>query len=477
MVIAGMKKKKLVYLISHGHTARGLRQTDLLGKLIKTGLEVCVLAKNDPEGSLREYVKNSGAILKIYEPAYGVFRAQRKILRNYIFQNIRKNPALFEKHLRRVSDKESSIKRRLLSNAYRLIGIVFSLMPFLRPLYRSLESYFFYRKEAVDLLAEIGPSAIISTRPMDDMEATLLNAARTLKIKRVFYILSWDNITSKGIFPEKADFYLTWGSIMNQEIMEYYRAKPEIIQSCGVTHFDVHIEVKNNPQFKKYLIHLKLNPEKPYLFFTMSAPYFCPDEILIVENLAELINANYFGQEMQLVIRPHIQNVQGNIADATWLPRLEKMQSQRVKLDKPETEHSELTWSMKTEDMLKLSNLIAGANICLNSGSTISIEAVIHDKPVIITAFDINEYTKWKSVRRLENFIHLRKFYDFGGVSLVHKLEDLKKEIQAYLNDPTRKKEERKKAALAECYKLDGRATERVAEGIINVVKHGNIKP
>ena len=465
------KNKKIAYLISHGHTARGAMQTGLLRKLGERGINVVVITRMDTEEQLAKSLVEQGVSIEYYNPPSSRFEKQMIIFRSYVHQDIRKNHALWEKHQRRTIDSNASIKIRMLNCSYLFLGVLIRNVSVLKNLYVFFEKKFYQNSSADTLLKKIKPDAIISTRPVDSMEGYMLNSATRLKIKKIFYILSWDNITSKGIFTEVGDYYLTWGEVMNQELQEYYGVNDSQLFLTGVTHFDVHINVKTNPNPQKYLSELGLNTQYPYLFFTMSAPYFSPDEIAIVEQLARDIDDCLYGSEMQLIIRPHIQNVQGYLADPTWLPRLESLVSDKVALDRPELIKSELTWSMSTDDMLKLSNLIAGASVCLNSGSTIAIEALIMGKPVVIPAFDVQENRPfWQSVKRLERFLHLNKFYSFGGVSLVRSFDELHSEILRYLEDQSYRQKGRALTASMECYQLDGKSTERMVNHIDNLI-------
>jgi CDP-glycerol glycerophosphotransferase (TagB/SpsB family) len=465
--------KKIAYIISHGHTARGAMQTMLLKQLVERGIKVVVITRSDPEGQLAMSLSNQGTLVEYYNPASSRLEQQMNIFRSYIHQDIRKNPALWEKHQRRTIDSNASLKRKFLNYIYFYLGALIRNFPTLKRIYLRFEKRLYIDNSADFLLNKICPDVIVSTRPVDSMEAYLLNSATRLKIKKIFYILSWDNITSKGIFPEVGDYYLTWGEVMNQELKEYYGVNDNQLFLTGVTHFDVHIGVRNNTTVSKYLLELGLNPKWPYLFFTMSAPYFCPDESSVVEQLANDLINGIFGSQMQLIIRPHIQNVQGYLADPTWLPRLESLVTNKIALDRPELEKSELTWSMNQNDMLKLSNLLAGATVCLNSGSTIAIEALIMDKPVVIPSFDVQKSRPlWQSVKRLEQYVHLNKFYTFGGASLVRSFSELRSEINIYINNPMHRQKERIYAATMECYRLDGKSTERMVNHIENIMNN-----
>ena len=408
--LEGMSKPTVCYLVSHGHTARGLTQTDLLGKLVRKGLNVVVISKDANNNLLQQKCKDAGAQFVSFNLKNTIWSFNYLILRVYILEDIKNNPALWEKHLRRIHNNPSRNPWRIIM-PYLFYGIykLCSWFPGLRSAFKRKESSMLKNTEAMDLLKRLEPSAIVSTRPLDVMEATILNAAKHLNIKTIASILSWDNITSKGIFPETSDYYISWGPVMTQEIEAYYHAKPEHIYECGVAHFDVHINTLKNSDPSPYLSLLGLDAAKPYMMFTMSAPYFCPNEIDIIEWMAKQVEENKYGVNMQFIARPHMQNMQGGIADVTWIERLKKIASKRVAVDFPSLSDSELTWSMKQDDMLKLSQLLAGASVCFNSCSTVAIESAILNKPTVMPMFDtVKGYPWWKSVLRTKEFIHMK---------------------------------------------------------------------
>ncbi|CAM9946352.1 unnamed protein product [Chrysoparadoxa australica] len=285
------------------------------------------------------------------------------------------------------------------------------------------------------------------------------------------YLLSWDNITSKGIFPVIGDFYLTWGSIMNNELKEYYKTPEEKMYKTGVTHFDIHHQVKHGDlEINGILDEIGLKQDHPFLFFTMSASYYAPNEIDIVEHLAGEIESNRYGNTMQLVIRPHMVNLMSDRSDLSWLERLKKLNSSRVKVDFPDSDNTLLTWYMAKNDMVRLSSFINQASICLNSGSTIAIEALYLDTPVIITAFDTKNWAYWHSARRLLDYVHLKKLFATGACTLVDSTDEMSEAILTELESPLKNQSVRQKAVDLECFKNDGKATERFIVNMNSII-------
>jgi hypothetical protein len=203
----------------------------------------------------------------------------------------------------------------------------------------------------------------------------------------------------------------------------------------------------------------------------MSSPYFAPHEIDIVEWLARRIDDNGFGREMQLIVRPHPQNVQGNMADRSWLPRIMGVRSERVAIDLPALEDSRMQWKMKPHDLPHLSQLLAKCAICFNSGSTLTIDAIIQDRPVVITAFDAgHDLPWWKSARRLIEYPHLAKLIGLGGTRVARSFADLESNIREYIKDPERDAAGRGVTRREECGECDGRASMRVADALTELI-------
>lgn len=448
-----------------------LLQTGLIHQLLEKGKTIAIIAPDASDANLRQL--NEHPQIKLYEASADTYIWSDDYLfkRKYFLEDINKNPALWEKHIQATRYNKSKHPWRLIrpflyGGIYRLI----KFFPSIRRRFAARETRNLRSKEMTDLMEKINPELVISTYPVAFLEAKVLYAAQQKNIATCIHLLSWDNITSKGKFPVSADYYIVWGQIMREELREYYDTPEEHIYTCGVPHFDNHIRVKNAPQYGVLLKGLGLKPDLPYIFVAMSSPYFAPGEIEIVEWLAQAVQDNVFGATMQLVVRPHPQNVSGFLADKSWLPRLKNLKNKRVSVDFPQLNKSKLRWSMQQRDMDKLSNLLVGCTVCINSGSTVGIDALMVGKPSLITSFDGTQtLSYWKSARRLIDYTHLRKFIDIGGVVPVCSFAELETKIKAYAENPNLNADKRQAALKAQCFANDGKSTERVVAAVLEI--------
>jgi hypothetical protein len=198
----------------------------------------------------------------------------------------------------------------------------------------------------------------------------------------------------------------------------------------------------------------------------LGAPYFSPTEIDIAEWLTKKIEAKDFG-EIQLILRPHPQNISSNAADTILVNRLKAMESEHVVIDWPKMLESNLNWSMQSSDMLEFAQLLEGCSLSINSGSTVSIDSLLHDKPVIQPLFDAGVALPWwQSVTRVHDYTHCKKLVDLGGVTVTTDFKEFEFELKRFLKDPSYQLEKRQNARFQEVGINDGNATERVVFAI-----------
>lgn len=457
----------ICYIVSHGFAARMVLQTGLLERLVRNGKRVALIAPDIGDTNLRDYAVRQGFRLYAFKAPKNYFTTDYMNMRKYFLEDIRHNPGLWAKHLQAIHEKNRRLYFRLSAHIYYGVYQLIKIFPFIRTLFKAYENKILRSPRAEALIREINPALVVATYPVNLPESMLLRAGQQQGIKTAIHLLSWDNITCKGHFPALADYYIAWGPVMKSEFQAYYGIGEERIYECGVPHFDEHIGVWKNPDATPFLRNMGLDPAKPYLFVAMSSPVFAPTGIDIVEWLAAQVSAGTFGQDMQLVVRPHPQNVQRGMADKSWLPRLDAIRNDRVGVDYPDLVESELPWSMQHSDMLKLSNLLTGCAVCLNFGSTVSIDALVVEKPVIVIAFDAEKELPWYiSGRRQMDYVHYRKLIALGGVRVAWSFDDLSRELDRYLSDPETDREQRRHTLLQECGDNDGRATERVAAAL-----------
>lgn len=126
-------------------------------------------------------------------------------------------------------------------------------------------------------------------------------------------------------------------------------------------------------------------------------------------------------------------------------------------------------------DMLDFAHLIEGCIISVNSGSTVAIDSLLHNKPVILTLFDAeNKLPWWQSASRIKDYKHCRKLVDEGGATIVNDYDEFLTAINGYLSDKNYQQEKRQHARFREVGVNDGNATGRVVDAIQQIMANRN---
>jgi hypothetical protein len=455
----------IVFLLAHGFAARMVIRSGLAKQLTTRGARVTVISPNADEAYFQQECQAEDVAVK-QEPksadriAYW-FRAYRP----YLLDDVMNNPTLEFLHLKRFEN------RPMLGLSMKIINRTLARWHLFRRMSRTLESRINRSTKVENLLHTLKPDLLVLSTPFGLEDALYLLHAKELGIPVVCQILSWDNITSKGTPLLMPDYFISWGPIMTEEIIELYQFPKDKIYECGVPHFDVYHQADQLIPRHLLLQELNLPVEHPYIFYGMVAQLYCPNELEILAWLADQINKNSFVKPCSLVIRPHPQTISGYYASsARDLEKLKTLISPRVALDVPPVLSEQLAWDLPKSDMYHLASLLAGCAMCVNANSTLCLDACMLGRPVIDIGFDGWEDLPYeRSARTALDFIHMAKLLSLGGVRIARSFKDLENHINAYLCNPSLDQQGRLLSALKECGPLDGQATDRAAETLLNL--------
>ena len=121
------------------------------------------------------------------------------------------------------------------------------------------------------------------------------------------------------------------------------------------------------------------------------------------------------------------------------------------------------------DNRLHLANTLKHSDVIVNVASTIAIEAAIMDTPVVNIAFDGHDEKPFlDSARRFYQYTHYKPLVDIGAVRVAPSPAALVEDVAAYLADPARDRAGRERAASELCFRVDGRAAERVASFVLD---------
>ena len=121
---------------------------------------------------------------------------------------------------------------------------------------------------------------------------------------------------------------------------------------------------------------------------------------------------------------------------------------------------------VRAADQARLVSTLLHADVCLNTASTISLDAAAAGTPVVCVGFGGGRRGGREDELCLNAHFttHYQPITESGGVRLVRDMGALVTQVAAYVRDRSRDAAARQRLVAAECGPVDGRAAARVAE-------------
>ncbi|GGF68849.1 hypothetical protein [Wenyingzhuangia marina] len=291
------------------------------------------------------------------------------------------------------------------------------------------------------LLKQYTPNQLFFTHQRPPFLAPLVAAADELKIQTTTFIFSWDNLASKGRMLGTFKNYLVWSDLMKQELLEFY---PEVSPN--------HIKVVGTPQFEPYVLdRYHISRDEFYNKFNLNSSqkiicYSCADssigknDEIHIRAILSFINKT---QNLQLLVRT------SPAEDGKRFERL-KNEFPEIKWNFPKwflsrEGHAE-AWSQRLpsiEDINDLKAILQYSDVNVNMLSTMSLDFMLFDKPVVNTVFGNKENGLYDDQRFL-NYVHYKYVVDSGAVTIATNENELHRYLEEALQQPNLRSKERK---------------------------------
>lgn len=303
-------------------------------------------------------------------------------------------------------------------------------------------------------LSALAPDLVVSTSCVVRDEAAYLLAAEELGIPTLGCILSFDNLTSKGILPV-FDHYAVWSARMGAEVLRLYPDRdPRRIHVTGTPQFDVHRREDLRWSRATTLERLGLRPADRYLVYAANCATYTPTEPELVRAFLARCERHPVLGDHRLVVRPHPGD-----DPARWRPLAES--DPRLVLSWPRSADGRFS---SEEAQARLVSTLAHADVCLNMASTTSLDAAVLDTPVVCVAFALGKggLEDWLAAACYRT-THYAPIAASGGVRIATSLDALVAETAFSVRFPAGDRAARARLVDDVCGPTDGRAAARIA--------------
>jgi hypothetical protein len=306
-----------------------------------------------------------------------------------------------------------------------------------------------------------------------EVEGLLAREAAALRIPVAAAITNYDNLTSRGFRGIMPDLLAVWSREMAREAREYHHVPARRIQITGPVQFDRYFAPLRMTR-EEFLLTKGLDPSRKTILFAGSRNIFHDYHFYQLVRDQKLPPCN-------IIFRPY-PVAPAIAATSTWRTLRELVSTvPSIYLSDPLLESSD-TLSAETvqracpdavEDTDTLHYLLRYSDVLINFFSTISLEALVCDLPVIHIGYD--EYT---SGLRAGHLLKFRLRHDLNKRKVQHEStriakspKELLRFIDMYLQDRSLDHEKRKEYALFECEYLDGKASERFVSALESLIR------
>jgi hypothetical protein len=456
----------IVLVLSSGWGVRTFLQTEVLERLLQRA-PVALLAAPDLLDRLRERWGDRVELapLRPFDPTRGELGRLRR-RRNDYFQRLSSTGTRRVREAAHAAGVRNPL-RRLDLRRRRLQAALLATPERLARLAEREREAFFREYPAVrdyeELFARWRPSLVVATVPHLAAEAPPVLVAQRLGIATASWINSWDNLTSKPAYFTGYDHYFLWSERMREELLRYYpEARGREVTATGVPHFDWYRRPAMVGTREELCARLGLDPSRPLLFYATATPHLAPAEDLIVKRLAREVAEGSIPGRPQLVVRLHPGDAGGRFRD--W-PR----EGARLQIPGGEGRGALSAYCPTPEDNRDLVQSVAHADVVINLASTITIEAALCDRPTVNVAYDLGPGRRFQAAidRYYDTYDHYRTVLEHGAVRVARSHEELLRHVADYLENPALEREGRARLARLWCGPADGRAAERLADGLL----------
>lgn len=320
----------------------------------------------------------------------------------------------------------------------------------------------------IDLFGRLQPDLVFNGSHIHGQAGELpVKVAHRMGIPTAGFIFSWDNLTSRSRIFVPYDYYFVWHEGMKRQLLNIYpKIAPEKVYITGTPQFDFHFKPEFHLSRSELAARIGFDPARPYIFYTTGMDKHFPEEHRHVEFVIKFLQETAFNTRPQLVVRTYAK---GTSSEMKGL----------AAQNHPDVFFPQVQWDEKWlmplyEDLAIYTSLLRHAAMGINPASTVSLELMLFDKPVMNIGFDppgssLPHAYRWQ--RHIE-FDHFRPVVDSGGVMVAYSIDDMCRIIRRGLTQPQTDCQLRK-SYINQTFGegLDGSAGKRIATTLSRLVK------
>jgi hypothetical protein len=252
----------------------------------------------------------------------------------------------------------------------------------LRGIYPRLDYVVPGNRSMLTLVRTARPDVVAAVGSLsDEVEIDVFRSARALGLPSAMIVHSWDNPAGRATPPIQPSRWIVWGEEMAGHVGRYHRVPPDRIEVTGAVQFNMYSDVALAACDRaSFLRDIGLDPRREVLLYAPSHVYRSYSDIPALRLLLEYVRTH---RAVQLWFRPHPHTRE--------LPEvLAFVRDHGIFLD-PSFSAFLADGGYERRELPELRfypHMLNAADVVVTNASTMSLEAAIVGRPLVIIGFD-----------------------------------------------------------------------------------------
>ena len=453
----------LLLPIYNGLRARNFFLTDLYPELLLRGVCLVILVPPHKLEYYRAAYNHPQVVFEVWNPRPEHWFG--RMLNAFAFNALGTGTVKAKQYMYYVRDR--NVPKFLFR---RSVALVCGGSRTVRKLIRILDRLVPPDPDLATFFKKYNPDGVLAPDIILPADRVLLRTGKRLGLKTIGMVRSWDNLTAKGVIQVMPEWLVAQTTQMKKEAVEIGDMQPERVEVCGVTQFDEYWKPPSQTR-EAFLDSLNI-PQGRRLI--LCAPFFGEysqkSGIMLVQALAGAIDEGRLPSDVHLLVRYRPEDGTAEGAPTHFdhpritvtLPYSKSFATPRGKKD----------YEFTRGDVDLMVNSLRYSAVTLNTISTLTVDAVALDRPVVNIRFDIDPDTKpGDRVELFSHFDHYLALEATGGVKLAHSFDELVEAINAYLENPREDAAGRAQIRREQIEFEDANSGKRSAEAIAQLLQ------
>ncbi len=439
----------------------------VLEQLKKLDLKIVLLVPESAYEKMHEDFAHNGVVVEPIEVLWRTKRLSKKIYRFFVSYLIFEEGArLFAWHGIRLDKPVAGGKRgKFLYPLKSIIASTFGKIKWIKRKFTPwLDNVIHPNRSYKKLFEKYNPDLVFLPDVMSIQDVKVLREAKRQGVKTLGMPGSWDHLP-KRFEPLHTDRLMVWSEQFKREAVDLQEYKEEDVSIVGVPQYDIFAESKYILPREKFLTQFGLDPSRKFVSF-FSGTRYTPDDGDIADMLVNFLQKKQLTHSTQLFIRPYpateSDHAKFDVFNDTKDVYIDWIEPEKV------FPHKGNRWIPTINSLVHLMNIMYHSDVIINTYSSVSVEAGTFLKPIININFDGYKQRPFQqSIKRFKHLSHYKPVVEYGGVLVVNNKDEFLETLNTFLQNPDANKKGVTNLRDKMCWKIDGKASERITKCII----------